>query len=304
MSDTPSLERSPTQSVLLFVVLKPHVAIFASFLGLMTLALVAHAAFGYALVFAALLTALLRASIWHLREPTRPRLVGECVALFASMCLSYELMARAVPIIHATLFDPLLFHLDVELWGGSPIVWADRYATPLLSDVLSGCYFFFLPLLYFNLVRYFFWQKERLESFYGGLFAIYGLGFIGYMLVPAIGPYIACAQVFPQPLPGGAVTHTVLALVLNGSNGVDDWPSLHCAASTYILAFAFRWQRSEFWVLLLPTIGLWMSTIYLRYHYSVDDICGFALTPLGVWIAERFRYAHPAHKARRELFQY
>jgi membrane-associated phospholipid phosphatase len=76
-------------------------------------------------------------------------------------------------------------------------------------------------------------------------------------------------------------------LVTAGSNRVDVFPSLHCAVSGYILGFSFRYQRREFWLLLLPICGLWLATIYLRYHYLVDVLFGLALSGVGLAIAMR-----------------
>jgi membrane-associated phospholipid phosphatase len=40
-------------------------------------------------------------------------------------------------------------------------------------------------------------------------------------------------------------------------------------------------------VLLPFAVGLWVSTIYLRHHYAVDLLAGWALAPVGVWVAPR-----------------
>ena len=70
----------------------------------------------------------------------------------------------------------------------------------------------------------------------------------------------------------------------SGSNKVDVFPSLHCAISAFILFFhrvhapnCFRW-------VLVPTIGLWVATIYLRYHYFVDVLAGFALAAFALML--------------------
>jgi membrane-associated phospholipid phosphatase len=34
-------------------------------------------------------------------------------------------------------------------------------------------------------------------------------------------------------------------------------------------------------------VGLWVSTIYLRYHYAVDLVCGFGLAALALWLSNR-----------------
>jgi membrane-associated phospholipid phosphatase len=139
--------------------------------------------------------------------------------------------------------------------------------------------------LFGNLLRYFIWNRDKLPAFFTGLFTIYGVGFTGYVLVPAGGPYLAFPDLFPMPLTGGFITDLNRDMVLAGSNHVDVFPSLHCAVSAYILGFAYRHHKGEFWCLLLPVIGLWVSTLYLRYHYFIDVVCGFILAAVGLVLA-------------------
>ena len=80
-----------------------------------------------------------------------------------------------------------------------------------------------------------------------------------------------------MPLTGGWPTEANATLVAIGGNKVDVFPSLHCAASAFILAFDKRHSRARFWLFLVPVAGLWLSTLYLRYHYLVDLVAGFAL---------------------------
>jgi membrane-associated phospholipid phosphatase len=42
-----------------------------------------------------------------------------------------------------------------------------------------------------------------------------------------------------------------------------------------------------FWIALPLAVGLWVSTIYLRHHYVVDLLAGFALAPVALWAAPR-----------------
>ena len=65
------------------------------------------------------------------------------------------------------------------------------------------------------------------------------------------------------------------------------FPSLHTAASTVALVYA--WRHVRWWAFLLApfVVGLWVSTIYLRHHYFVDLLAGWALAPLAMWVAPR-----------------
>jgi membrane-associated phospholipid phosphatase len=127
-----------------------------------------------------------------------------------------------------------------------------------------------------------------LKKFVVGLFSIYGLGFIGYSLMPAVGPCRAMAEQFTVPLTGWWVTKWNAAIVARGSNGVDVFPSLHCAVSSFFLFFDRRHRPWRFKLYLVPCVGLWFSTIYLRYHYLIDVICGFGLAAFALWLSARY----------------
>jgi membrane-associated phospholipid phosphatase len=65
------------------------------------------------------------------------------------------------------------------------------------------------------------------------------------------------------------------------------FPSLHAAVSLVVLVCAWRHLRVWFWTLLPFVLGLWASTLYLRHHYAVDLLAGFALAPAALWLAPK-----------------
>jgi membrane-associated phospholipid phosphatase len=137
---------------------------------------------------------------------------------------------------------------------------------------------------------FYFKQEQRVAKlFCSGFFTLYAIGFIGYTLVPALGPHLdpALAAQFHTPLTGGWLTAWNDRVVANGSNRVDVFPSLHCAATAFLLGFDARHAPHRFRIWLLPCAGLWVSTIYLRYHYVVDVIAGFILAAAALWMTKR-----------------
>jgi membrane-associated phospholipid phosphatase len=63
------------------------------------------------------------------------------------------------------------------------------------------------------------------------------------------------------------------------------------AASFYLLLFDWKHWRRRFWLLLLPCLLLWFSTLYLRFHYFVDELAGMAAALAGWWMAEKYAAA-------------
>ena len=183
-------------------------------------------------------------------------------------------------------FDGVLAGFDRALCGTTLSGQAAEIATPWLTEVLSFCYLLFFPYLLISLCYYAYRGIPMMRRLMAGLFTIYGIGFLGYSLVPAGGPYLAFPEEFGVPLTGWAVTKFNAWVVANGSNGVDVFPSLHCAVSCYLLFFDKRHSPWRFRLYLIPCFGIWAATIYLRYHYALDLIAGFSLAAFALWLTK------------------
>ncbi|MBK9161497.1 MAG: phosphatase PAP2 family protein [Nitrosomonadales bacterium] len=205
-----------------------------------------------------------------------------------AMNVYFQQMRSAVPAISSSKEDTILRGIDSALLGDTPSMLWQHLVTPGLTELMSLCYLFFFPYLIMGVVVNFLGPMWRCKSFIAGLFSLYGVGFLGYTLVPAAGPYLAFGDAFATQLTGGPLTVFNASLVKMGSTGVDVFPSLHVAVSLFILGFDFRHNRRRFWICLLPCLGLWCSTLYLRYHYLIDVLCGALLAAWALWIANRY----------------
>lgn len=186
---------------------------------------------------------------------------------------------------------PLLQRADQWLLGGHAGVRLEPYSHPLLTEFLGWCYMGFFPYIAFGLWRHGWMAEAGAGLFFRTLGLIYSLGFIGYILCPAAGPYRDLAGEFP-PLEGWRGTRLNDAMVAWGSNRVDCFPSLHCAVSGAILSFGARGKRALFLWQVPVVAGIWISTVYLRQHYFVDVLGGLALLTVASKLARRFQAEH------------
>jgi len=205
------------------------------------------------------------------------------------MNVAYRNMAPVVARIHGgALLDSALRHMDAFLVGQNLSLRLEPHVRPLFTEPLSFCYMLFIPYLTFSMLWYFAGSLPLLKRFYLGLFTIYGFGFLGYTFIPAAGPYLAMTREFHVPFSGWHFTQWNAAMVRYGSNGVDVFPSLHCAVSSYMLFFDRWYKKWRFRLYALPCLGLWFSTIYLRYHYFIDVVVGFALSAGVLYLTRRY----------------
>jgi membrane-associated phospholipid phosphatase len=180
---------------------------------------------------------------------------------------------------------------DVLLFGVEPCVWAERFITPGLTELMQFLYlnfFWIAPAVSVVLLFERRWRDFRTAT--TGLLACFFVGYLLYVVFPAAPPRIVLAAEFTKNLRGYPVGFSALsaeAFSLLPTDSRAAFPSLHTAASTLALYYAWRFARRLFFVLLPFVVGLWISTIYLRHHYFVDLLAGWALAPVAAWLAPR-----------------
>lgn len=231
-----------------------------------------------------------------LRKETNLRWRIRLLFYFGAMNLVYAHLKVAVPAMHSHTADALLQRADQWLVGTNLSLRMETLVCPALTEFFSACYILFFPYLLFSVILYCVGDLATFKKFTAGLFSIYGLGFFGYTLLPAQGPHLVMADQFTVPLTGGWITHGNSEIVRLGSNHVDVFPSLHCAVSLYFLLFDRAYKLWRFKLYLIPCVGLWISTIYLRYHYFVDLVAGFALSAFSLWLANHNHSKGDAHE--------
>ena len=134
--------------------------------------------------------------------------------------------------------------------------------------------FLLFSFLFYGMGR----DLRKFLAFCSGIFTLYAFGITGYTLVPAQGPWAYYADELTVPVRGHLFTHLNHAMVAVGSSGYDVFPSLHVGVGLYMLLFFRRFDRAVWRIYLIPFGLLVLSTIYLRYHYFIDLICGAALS--------------------------
>ena len=106
------------------------------------------------------------------------------------------------------------------------------------------------------------------------------IGYIGYVLFPAVGPKFTMSHMFETSLSGTQISDRLSFLInyeISEYTRRDCFPSLHNGIIFLILLFAYKYNKIYAIIFLPFAISLFISTLYLRYHYFVDMIAGFIL---------------------------
>lgn len=209
---------------------------------------------------------------------------------FLFTVLLYETLHDLTPILCPTTVDDTLVAIDRRLFGRDLAVWMTSFASPWLTRTMVFCYasYFFAPAILGGTI-YLFGREADFRRLMLGISMTTLIGFLGYLIVPAVGPYIHQAALFHGRLPGAtAGTHYVISAIDAGKGAARDcFPSMHTAHTTVVLLGAFTFRRWLGWAFLPIALGLYMSTLYLRMHYAVDIFAGFAVALFAWWLAPR-----------------
>jgi membrane-associated phospholipid phosphatase len=259
----------------------PHEIIFSAFLLVTWLRLAARGGIAGApgIAFALFLVGTAAVIAWARKNPSPFRWRIRLLFYPALMGASFYMLTPAMEELHVPAADALLNRWDIALLGTNLSVAWQRFQAPWLTDVMMVAYLFYFIYLVGGPATYCVRDLPRFRLLFVGMFSVMGLGYLGYTIWPATGPYEHLR--FERPLAGHWLTSLATPVVKRGSNGVDVFPSLHLAVSLYLLGFDWCFDRRRFWWVLAPCLALWVSTIYLRYHYFVDLLAGTVLAAVG-----------------------
>jgi len=183
--------------------------------------------------------------------------------------------------------DGWLIAADRFLFGSDPTIFLERFTFPWLTELMQIVYAsnYLLP---FILILILYLNRERLP-FQKSLYLLtlgYFLSFLGYFLIPAIGPRFTLTHSFP--LKGVFLQEKICHLLYFMEECPRDcFPSGHTEIPLITLWLAHRFKRVLFWIYLPIVILLVCSTVYLRFHYVVDVIAGVLLAWIVILAGKR-----------------
>ncbi len=200
--------------------------------------------------------------------------------------------------IRQTIYDPVLIQIDRFLFHVDPTVILYKIANPYLTEFLQIIYgtFFFLPVI----LGIDFMRPGKVDEFdYSAFIIVYGffLSFIGYILVPAIGPRFTLHNFATNnsEMPGLFITNFLREIVNTGESipaGTlnpelvvqrDCFPSGHTQMTMLVMFLSVKFKSKLRWFFIINGTLLIFATVYLRYHYVIDLIAGLIFMIFTLW---------------------
>jgi membrane-associated phospholipid phosphatase len=203
------------------------------------------------------------------------------------LLMYYSLWGDATLLLVPHDRDATLIALDQKLFGFQASVALQRFISPPLTSWMDFAYFY--HVLNIPIVACFLYlraPRSRFREMMSGLMVVCFFGLLGYLLVPAIGPLYTLRDQYTVPLyQSVSVFNRQVEFMDFARIRRDVFPSMHVGISFVVWLYAYRNSRRLFWILSPLIISLWISSVYLRYHYLVDIVAGLILAPLCCWLS-------------------
>ena len=209
----------------------------------------------------------------------------------------FESLGFIVPFISPHNKDQILINIDRHILGNDAALIFNIFNVKGVVDYLQISYlaYYFLPIV----IILYLYRKNRIKRLNYTLFALslgYYISYLGYILIPAIGPRYTLSYLTHIPLRGGVVFKVIHPL-LNSLERIkqDCFPSGHTEIS--LLVFLLFWdENKKIALIILPIVlSLILATLVLRYHYFADVISGAFIAFLVYFVSKVIFYPKRKH---------
>jgi membrane-associated phospholipid phosphatase len=221
---------------------------------------------------------------------TTIRITYDLIYPVIAILLVFDSLGGLIRYVNPATYDDLLIRIDYLMFNSYPTVALEKITTPLITEFLQLAYtsYYFLPLILCITLKI----TGKNKEFERALFLIilcFFLSYVGYILVPAIGPRYTMNHLHSTDLHGLYLRDSIDS-ILNSLEGIkrDAFPSGHTAVTLVVSYLAYRFQKPLFWASLPFVMALIVATVYLRYHYVIDVLAGILLFVFTILIGERY----------------
>jgi len=197
------------------------------------------------------------------------------VILFPVLYKEVEVFARAFGDWRLT---ETVRQWELALFSGLPsdFLSVDMPWLPL-SEYLHFCYLSYLFLI--PAVGGYWYFTKRRSAFRELMLAVsltFSISYLFYIFFPVDSPFYISEQL-SEPLSEGFLYKLVHFFSSRGGARGGAFPSTHVSMSTIVWLIAWKRDRRLGWLLLLNVPGIFLATVYGRFHYALDVFAGWGL---------------------------
>ncbi len=183
-------------------------------------------------------------------------------------------------VVFTEYLDPLFIAIDQWLFGCQPsTVFSEAVPYAWFSELMNFAYMsYFFTIL--GIILYFLFHNK--QNAYRAAFILLCSFFVYYIIfiiVPTAGPQFYVFDHDTALSVQGPMRRLLLFFHSVGEQPTAAVPSSHCGIMAIYMTLLWQDGRKLFWWILPLSILLCLSTVYIRAHYAVDVLLGFATAP-------------------------
>jgi PAP2 superfamily len=201
----------------------------------------------------------------------------------------YYAASKTVLLIHGRYVDEAVNTWERSFFGEYPNVGIGAIHSPLMTELVTFCYFSFYGCFLIPFVLYARGRRALAERYLFSCLLALLICYLGFMFVPLAGPAVALPREFLDGHPEGYLVADLQNAIMAAFDPPGTcFPSPHVAGAWITLLCLRRhlaaWSRRGLWVL---TIGLTVAVVYDWYHYVSDAAAGFLVALVAHKISAR-----------------
>jgi membrane-associated phospholipid phosphatase len=204
-----------------------------------------------------------------------PRVLRAALAVIG-LPVVFSSLCWILPHLHPEPFEYTFLALDRAWFGGDAGLVADHVPPPVI-EVLQVVYASFYGICIASALGA--GRGSGAAAFDRAVLLQVGgflVSYLGYVLVPTLAPKVVLA--FEHEVAGVWLTPHLRASIDAGeANPWDCFPSGHTMMTVTSLLILWRWNRAWFRWFAVPCVLLIVSTVVLRYHWTIDVVAGALL---------------------------
>ncbi len=200
----------------------------------------------------------------------------------------YEQIDSFILGMHGRYLDHVIAGFERSILGGHPSVWMERFASPVLTEIMKisyNSYYWMGPLL--GVVLFLDRDKIPFRRMVLTVSLAFFISYFGFILFPVEGPRYELSHLYKGPLEGYFVTAFQDFIMEHGDIRGGCMPSSHVAVALSVLLLAWTFRRKMACWLTPLVLMLCVSTVYNRYHYASDVVAGVLVGLFAFWCGGR-----------------
>lgn len=172
----------------------------------------------------------------------------------------------------------LIIRLDRFVFGSNPTVWFQQFFRPWLDEMMHffyNSYFLFMPLVGLSLFLKRNYQQTLAAMALGT--GVHLSNFVLFLIFPVLAPFMSDLLVGSSTGSYSGYLFYFITQVTqaNGAQAGGTFPSCHVSAALAWALAAWRYQRRLGYLLLMASLGIGISAVYLGHHHAMDVIGGY-----------------------------